>query len=249
MTSFLASVANIHETEIALANNVDIIDLKNPRNGALGAVDLPVLKEAVVYIAGRSRISTTIGDLPVQPQVVHRAVSERFEAGTDYVKIGLFPGGDLTGTLVALNREIRLGHALVAVLFADLDPQLYLLPMLADSGFAGVMLDTATKQSGGLSDHVSLVFLSEFVRRSRGLGLFCGLAGSLRQEDVPRLLPLNPDYLGFRGALCREGRTSTIDKTLTREMSALIKGARPDRRPTERPGQPSMPNSFLHDIG
>lgn len=248
MTSFLASVANIHETEIALANDVDIIDLKDPRNGALGAVDISVLKQAVLYIAGRRRISTTIGDLPVQPQVVHRAVSERFEAGTDYVKIGLFPGGDLTRTLLALNREINAGHAIVAVLFADLDPQLSLLPMLADSGFAGVMLDTATKQSGGLSDHVSLVFLSDFVRRSRGLGLFCGLAGSLRQEDVPRLLPLNPDYLGFRGALCREGRTSKIDKTLIREMSSLIKGARPAARPTERPGQRSMPNRSPHDI-
>ena len=33
-------------------------------------------------------------------------------------------------------------------------------------------------------------------------GLLTGLAGSLEAADVPRLLLLAPDYLGFRGALC-----------------------------------------------
>ena len=39
-----------------------------------------------------------------------------------------------------------------------------------------------------------------------------GLAGSLEAPDVPRLLLLEPDYLGFRGALCvGRDRTARID--------------------------------------
>ena len=223
MTRFLASVRNLSEAEIVLASGADIIDLKEPADGALGAVHIPTLKQVVRYVAGRSPVSATIGDLPMDAEVVRRAVSERIEAGADYVKIGLFPGGDLAGTLLALRREGGNGDALVAVLFADLDPQLSLLPILAESGFGGVMLDTARKQSGNLSDHVSRVFLLDFVERGHELGMFCGLAGSLHRDDVPRLLPLKPDYLGFRGALCREGRASTIDAILTREVCALVK--------------------------
>ena len=33
-----------------------------------------------------------------------------------------------------------------------------------------------------------------------------GLAGGLEAPDVPRLLPLEPDILGFRGALCAGDR-------------------------------------------
>ena len=153
---------------------------------------------------------------------VQKAVSERFSAGVDYVKIGFFPEGDVQGTLAALAREADADHALVGVLFADLNPRLALLPLLADSGFRGVMLDTARKNSGALSRHVSRIFLSNFINMAHALGMFCGLAGSLRRYDILSLLSLKPEYLGFRGALCREGRASPIDEALTREVCALM---------------------------
>lgn len=224
MTRFLASVRDLSEADLVLEHGADIIDLKEPTGGALGAVNIPVLKQVIQQVAGRSPISATIGDLPIDADVVRDAVSERFEAGADYVKIGLFPGRNVAGMLSTLSQEIHAGHALVAVLFADLDPQLEILPLLAESGFAGVMLDTATKGSGSLCDHASGNYLTDFVKSSHELGMFCGLAGSLNRDDVSRLLPLSPDYLGFRGALCREDRTSTIDGTLIREMRALVKG-------------------------
>ena len=41
---------------------------------------------------------------------------------------------------------------------------------------------------------------------ARQAGLLAGLAGSLTLDDVDPLLALRPDYLGFRGALCRGRR-------------------------------------------
>ncbi|TIQ75182.1 MAG: dihydroneopterin aldolase, partial [Mesorhizobium sp.] len=38
MTRMLASVTGVDEAEIALSGGVDIVDLKDPKAGALGAV-------------------------------------------------------------------------------------------------------------------------------------------------------------------------------------------------------------------
>ena len=54
-------------------------------------------------------------------------------------------------------------------------------------------------------------------------GLTVGLAGSLRQEHVPALLALEPDLLGFRGALCQDGvRGGALDPAACRAVRALI---------------------------
>jgi uncharacterized protein (UPF0264 family) len=55
------------------------------------------------------------------------------------------------------------------------------------------------------------VGLSKFVLSARKSGLMCGLAGSLRMEDIAGLASLGADILGFRGALCEAGRASNLD--------------------------------------
>ena len=99
---------------------------------------------------------------------------------------------------------IREAPRLVAVLFADCNPDLSLLEALAQAGFAGAMLDTADKTRGGLRRHWDDAGLNNFVKRAQRLGLIAGLAGSLQLEDVSDLIQLGPDYLGFRGALCAD---------------------------------------------
>jgi (5-formylfuran-3-yl)methyl phosphate synthase len=75
------------------------------------------------------------------------------------------------------------------------------------------MLDTADKRRGGLRAHRGEPQLKEFVTAAREKSLWCGLAGSLKLADIDALLPLAPDYLGFRGALCDgERRTAQLDR-------------------------------------
>ena len=54
-------------------------------------------------------------------------------------------------------------------------------------------------------------------------GLITGLAGSLRYEDISLLLDIEPDYLGFRGALCAENdRVKSIEaKKITQIRKAV----------------------------
>jgi len=72
------------------------------------------------------------------------------------------------------------------------------------------MLDTAGKTAGGLLAHKSAGEVARFTDSARHLGLLTGLAGSLAPADIPVLLPLRPDYLGFRTALCAGGKRSGV---------------------------------------
>jgi dihydroneopterin aldolase len=109
------------------------------------------------------------------------------------------------------------------VLFADLEPGFDIVEQCADAGFAGAMLDTARKGSGRLLNHLGLRALETFVTRCHARGLIAGLAGSLEAPDVPRLLPLAPDLLGFRSALCRAGnRKGELDPNAIAIIRGLI---------------------------
>lgn len=211
MTQLLASVASVGEARIAAACGVDIIDLKNPRAGALGALPLDVVHAVVAGRTGDTPISATIGDLPMEPGIVRMAVQAMAATGVDYVKIGFFPGGNQAGVLQALKPLADEGVRMIAVLFADQPLSLDWLADLAAAGFVGAMLDTADKRRGALTELRDRQFLGHFVDAARRQGLLCGLAGSLRLIDVPPLRALRPDYLGFRGALCGGTRTNALN--------------------------------------
>src|SRR5262249_39460714 len=86
--------------------------------------------------------------------------------------------------------------------------------------FAGVMLDTAAKGARRLLDHMDVTALGGFIAAGRTHGLMKGVAGSLEAPDIPRLLLLAPDVLGFRGALCTgQDRAAPI----TREAVGLVR--------------------------
>jgi (5-formylfuran-3-yl)methyl phosphate synthase len=94
---------------------------------------------------------------------------------------------------------------------------------MAESGFSGAMLDTADKSAGRLIDCMDVAALRVFVGACREHALMAGLAGSLEAPDVPRLLLLEPDYLGFRGALCvGRDRTARIDPASIAIIRELI---------------------------
>ena len=227
MTRMLASVATLQEARLAAECGVDIIDLKNPAAGALGALPLDTVARIVRELRGRAPLSATVGDLPMEPVTIRAAAEAMAATGVDFVKLGCFPGGDWPGVFAALKPLAARGERLVAVLFADDAIELDWLPMLAKAGFTGAMLDTANKQGGSLTTLRDGRFLGEFVDETHRAGLLCGLAGSLRAVDIAPLSRLNPDYLGFRGALCGGQRTDALDSAAVRELLAHIRNTPP----------------------
>lgn len=228
MTGMLASVTSLDEAVMALDADVDIIDLKQPAFGALGALDVDLVRLIVAAINGKCPVSATIGDLPMQPEPVFNAVKAMAGTGVDYIKIGFFPGDEWQGTVARLTTLTQHNMALIAVLFADSAIDFAVLNMLKNAGFTGVMLDTMNKQNGSLTQIMAKTEIARFVRHAKSRRLICGLAGSLRLEDIPGLLSCQPDYLGFRGALClQRNRTSQLSRLALAEVIQAIKSERP----------------------
>ena len=222
-TGMLASVATIEEARTVLAAGVDIIDLKNPANGVLGAVDHDVARRVVEHVAQRKLVSATIGDLPMQPGLIAQAIAQMSATGVDIVKVGIFSGNLPGEFLKIIEKQAQSGIKIVLVMFADLSFQPLDIEKLADTGVMGIMLDTANKESGSLRTILDDNQLMLFVKQVQDIGLMAGLAGSLRLDDISPLLALKPDYLGFRGALCQElQRVAMIDALAVRRIRSMI---------------------------
>lgn len=225
MTGMLASVTNLSEACLVLRAGTDIIDLKQPSNGALGALDTNQVANIRAKIDRQNPISATIGDLPMVPETIVEAVLNMAATGVDYIKIGFFPGGQWGLTIEALATTATDQNDLIAVVFADTTIQVDWIDHLADAGFRGVMIDTMDKSKGSLTEICPKEIIESFVAKSKDRGLLCGLAGSLKKVDIPTLLPMMPDYLGFRGALCvGSHRTNKLDETAIHTIRALING-------------------------
>ena len=223
MSKLLVSVTSAEEALLALDAGADIIDMKNPLQGALGALPIAVVREAVAAIDGRRISSATTGDLPMEPQLIHDAVLAMAETGVDIIKIGLF--GDLQANrrcIQALQPVIAERQlAIVAVMMADMQPDLTLLPELRLAGFWGVMLDTAYKDGRHLLHHLSLTQLQDFILQAEGM--HTGLAGSLKKEQILNLIKMKPTYLGVRGAVCEDfDRVAQLSKTQVLAIKALL---------------------------
>lgn len=220
----LASVTSLAEAKLALRADVDIIDLKDPTSGALGALPVAVGRDVVTWIGGRKPVSATIGDVTGgSADQLRHSIAATAACGVDYVKVGFFPGMEESIFLRALDAAARDGTALVVVLFADLGWPLDLPRQLAAHGVVGAMLDTARKNGRGLRAHLSQADISGFVRMAESCALITGLAGSLASKDIPHLMALAPDYLGFRGALCRgRERNLQLDAEALAEVRAAM---------------------------
>lgn len=224
MTQMLASVVNLEEALIALEAGTDIIDLKNPAQGALGALPLTVIRDIVMALAGAVPVSATIGDLPMQPDILEKAVKQVAATGVDIVKIGFFGNENFSECLKVLSPLAVEGVSMVAVLMADQQPDLKALADFKRAGFYGVMLDTAQKNGKHLLDFILLAEARFFVENAYKLGMKTGLAGSLGLTEIPQLLDLMPTYLGFRGAICQnKQRVEQIDRARILEIKQLLR--------------------------
>jgi uncharacterized protein (UPF0264 family) len=244
----LVSVADADEVPAALAGGADVVDLKAPRDGSLGAPE-PALLEAVaasVRRAGaRPRLSVALGDAslpPAGPGPGTYALAARAcaLAGADYVKIGLrgeMTDGAAAGLVAALVRAARAVSPrtrVIAAGFADaseaggVGPE-RLLPIAVAGGADGLLVDTARKDGRRLLDCLPPNALARLAAAARRHDLLVGLAGSLRIDDLPVVAAAGPDLIGVRGAACAGGRRDgRVDPDrVARLRAALARGGAP----------------------
>jgi (5-formylfuran-3-yl)methyl phosphate synthase len=223
MTQLLISVKNVAEALIALDAGADIIDLKDPNIGALGALDEALSLQIVQTISGRKPVSATVGEQHASLYSLICSIEARAKLGVDIIKIAvssLFYEAYFLAEITKLSQaEIKM----VAVFFADETLDLSLIVRLQTAGFYGAMLDTSLKHSDLLAARTKIE-LQNFVALCENHHLKSGLAGSLKPQYIDDLAKINPTYIGFRGGVCENAlRNATLSPIKVLEAANMLR--------------------------
>lgn len=236
-TALLVSVLSPAEAEAACQGGADIIDIKNPAEGPLGAPRPDVIAAIGRTIGGRRPISVALGEFPGRPGAAALAAVGAALFRPEFLKIA-FIAGTTADEVSAVLQGIGAGLAcaglpplpVVAVAYADTLPAagwtLADFAALAQAGkAAGCLVDTQEKTGVSLSAIFSRREIAGFIDACRRRHLFCGLAGSLRFEDIPAMRALAPDIIGVRSAACGGDRLrGVVTAERVSRLKALIAG-------------------------
>jgi len=226
MTQLLISVTSIEEAKIAIKSGTNIIDLKDPHHGALGALPKELICNIIQFVSSHNssiKTSATIGDIPMEANLIQQHVIELIDTHVDFIKIGFFELDDYQPVLDALRQVTQRGVKLIAVLFAESKYPEELIDALKRAGFFGVMLDTAKKNGQTLFDYYSTDQLQNFARMVFKQNLILGLAGSLRLQHIALLKEITPTYIGLRGGVCiGNERKSCIDADKIKAICEIL---------------------------
>jgi len=227
----LVSVADRREARAALRGGADVLDAKDPRRGALGAVRWDVLAAIRDAVPSACPVSAALGDASDE-HAIARAARAAADLGVSFVKVG-FAGLVAEGRARRLARAARRGAgeraAVVLVAYADwrraqsLAPE-RLLAAAAAAGAAGVLLDTAFKEAP-LFALASPQSVGAWVAAAHAAGLLAALAGSLRGSDFATARALGADLVGVRGAACVGGRAGRVSPARVAALRALARAA------------------------
>jgi len=227
VTQLLISVRSVDEASSALAGGADVIDIKEPGRGALGAADVGVWRDVLQLVSGRRPVSCALGELH-EDDVLDRA---RQSSGMSFVKVGLSrlrANAGWNDRWKEIQRALPQDIQLVAVIYADWQlaeaPLPYeIIDRCAEMDCHSLLVDTWNKARGGIFQYLDDRAVQNIVARARTLQMKVVLAGSLTHSNLPRALQHRPDYVGIRGAACIDGRAGRISETLVRQLSSGVR--------------------------
>jgi uncharacterized protein (UPF0264 family) len=227
----LVSVVSAEEARRALAGGADIVDVKDPNEGALGAPSPRVLSDVVGAVGTAAPVSVALGDLPALPHTAALAARGATVCGARFVKVGLRGVRELDGAVAmvsAVADAVGPGTSVIAAAYADaraLDPPAlapaWLPVLVARTGIAGALVDTFVKDGRGLYRWLSEPELVDLAAGTRATGGSFAVAGQLRLGELCRV---NADVVGVRSAVCRGGdRAAELDSELVAAAVAEVR--------------------------
>ncbi len=241
----LVSVVSAEEARRSLAGGADIVDVKDPGEGALGAPAPRVLSDVVRAVGTSAPVSVALGDLPDLPHTAALAARGAALSGAGFVKVGLRGVRDLeraVAVVSAVADAVRVGGdrvSVIAAAYADaaaLDPPALapgcLPALVARTRIAGALVDTFVKDGRGLYGWLSESELADLIARTRRAGAIFAVAGQLRPGELRRVAA---DVVGVRSAVCRDGdRASELQSELVAAAVAELRAGSPDQADTMR---------------
>ncbi len=231
----LVSVVDKTEASESIKGGAHIIDVKNPREGSLGANFPRVIRQVKDVVPKNVEVSATIGDMPNLPGTASLAALGAAVSGADYVKAGLFgvktseEATTLMDEVCKAVKEYARGLKIIVAGYADfrtvgcVNP--LELPEVAHRVEAdGVLVDIKVKNGkSNLFNFLTDQELKEFVEKVHDSNLIVALAGSLDKQDIRRVYDLAADIIGVRGAVCtNKDRLGEVQREKVMEFAKEI---------------------------
>jgi len=233
----LVSPKDVEEAKAVICGNADIVDVKNPKEGSLGA-NFPWVIRAIKELVEKERgngmeMSAAIGDFDYKPGTASLAALGAASAGADYIKIGLLKiktrqeAIDLLTGVVKAVKGFDPTKKVVSAFYSDYKRINSISPFEITEIGKEVDIDVAMVDTGIKDGRSTLEFLSEeelktFISESKALGLDTALAGALTFEDLPMIKEINPDILGVRGMVCGGDRNAQVRAELVTELRRKV---------------------------
>jgi uncharacterized protein (UPF0264 family) len=229
----LVSPMNLEEARSAMAGSADILDVKNPKEGSLGANFPWAIRDVANLAGGKIPVSATIGDLDYKPGTASLAALGAAVSGADYIKAGLLgiktaeQAADMLDNIVRAVKDYDQRKKVVASAYSDFSRVGSISPMLLTevakrSGVDVVMVDTAIKDGRSTFEFMSEQELSKFISAGQKHGMDVAIAGTIGFQDIDLLVKLNPDIIGVRGIVCGGDRKSSIKSELVTKLKLAI---------------------------
>lgn len=234
----LISVTDEQEASEAITGGADIIDVKNPKEGALGASFPWIIRQIKEITPGNVEVSCALGDLPNLPGSVSLAALGGAMTGVNYIKVGIGAAKTKEDAVFLLQSATKAVQdycstvKVVAAGYADaarvgsINPSL--IPEIADKANVDVaMIDTAVKDGSSLFTYLNNEQIQTIVADSHNRGLLVALAGSLKKEQIFNVSTLKADIIGVRSAACTNGDrvNGRITEESVRELAGIMKQA------------------------
>ena len=233
----LVSVRNAAEAITALEAGADVIDVKEPNRGALGAADCETIAAVVRAVAGRAPVTAALGEL-ADFNVNDRdgaGDAPSLPAGVSLFKLGLARCTDLSDwqshwrdAIAAICRnQPNVGPQPVAVVYADWRTAAApspdsVLEAAISVGTPVLLVDTFNKGAGNLFNHWPVPDLRPFIHRVREANMTLVLAGSLTGDAIATAAGLGPALIAVRGAACKAGRGGTVSADRVASLKSVI---------------------------
>jgi uncharacterized protein (UPF0264 family) len=237
LLKLLVSVVDKAEALDSIEGGADILDVKNPKEGSLGANFPRVIRQVKEVTPANLELSATLGDLPNLPGTASLAALGAAASGVDYVKAGLFgvknceEATALMTEVVNAVKEFDGGLKTIASGYADFRTVGCVspleLPLVAHkAGADGVLVDVKVKNGQtNLFSFLTDENLKELVDKAHDYDLLAALAGSLDTQDIQRVYSLGADIIGVRGAVCtkKDRVTGKLEREKVAEFAEEIR--------------------------
>jgi uncharacterized protein (UPF0264 family) len=237
--ALLVSVRSAAEARTALAGGADVIDVKEPDLGSLGAANTDTIADVVRTVEGRAMVTAALGELLDLADLENGSAVHALPSGVSLFKIGLARCAAVPNWQTQWKRAVdciqtnsrELNIRPVAVVYADWriaqSPRpLDVLQAAVELRSPALLIDTWNKSAGSLFDHWPIEDLRSVLSAARGRGLAVVLAGSLHGESILAAARLRPDLIAVRAAACEAGRGGTVSRERVRELKRTIAAAR-----------------------